>query len=87
MIAREMAADPKANHYTKVLTITLVFVIIAFAEVTSRLVSKRMKHTSIAIDDYLLIFAFVSSLWYKIVGTSDKGIDTLSCRISLDCLG
>ena len=48
-----------ANHNAQLIGISVALVVLSFLGITCRLVSKRMKRTSLMSDDYLLLMAFV----------------------------
>ena len=55
-------SQSNANHNAELISISVVFVILSFLGIICRLVSKRMKRTSLMLDDYLLLMAFVRVL-------------------------
>ena len=52
-------SSDNANHDAQLVGISVAFVVLSFLGIACRLVSKRMKRSSLMIDDNLLLMAFV----------------------------
>ena len=51
-----------ANHDAQLLTVIIVFTLLAIAAVILRLISRRLKKVAVGIDDMLVVFGLVISL-------------------------
>lgn len=49
------------NHDAEIISISTIFVFLSLLEVIARLASRRIKHVPFAVDDWLLVAAWVES--------------------------
>ena len=55
--------DYSENNDAKLISVGVVFIVLAFISVLARLLSKILKHLPITSDDVLLVVAFVSRIY------------------------
>ena len=64
--------DLSENHDAEVISIAVVFSLLSLASVIARIKSKKMKNNPIAIDDYLLVAAWVG-LMIELMASTESG--------------